>query len=142
MVDKPDTENEGDAYDDDFEEQASVSSAGNVENNEQENNEQGYNESFEQEESSLQSTNFEIGTCKTQSKSKRNKRKLYVHLPASTSISPQPMASRVIDAKMWEQRRAQELERIANVKSTLMQNLTPPKPTPIGWRYFHQLITL
>ena len=66
--------------------------------------------------------------------SKKQKRKMFVHLPASTCVSAQPTASRVIDAKMWAQRRARDEERIINMKSTLMQTLSPPKPTPIAWR--------
>ena len=133
MVEKSDAETDDYAYDDDFEENASVSSSLNLQGNEVE-----CSEGLEQDQH-LQST--EISSVpglshfsKTQSISKRRKRRTFVALPASTSVSPQPMASRVIDAKMWEYRRAQDAERIANIKSTLIDTLSPPKPTPVGWR--------
>ncbi len=123
-----DKDEEGYGYDDDFEEHGSICS-----NNEKDDAEGEINCSPDADtpaDYAENSKSFSNG----RSKSKKQKKKLYVHLPASISVSGQPVASRVIDAKMWAQRRAQDAERIANMKSTLVEAVSPPKPIPVSWR--------
>ena len=122
------TENVEDGYDDDFEEHASICS-----NNEKDDAEVDKNGSS-LEEISVFNVESSPSLANSRSKSKKYKEKYFVHLPASTSVSGQPVASRVIDAKMWEQRRVQDAERIANMKSTLIAARSPPKPIPVSWR--------
>ncbi len=122
---------EEDGYDDDFEEHGSISS----------NNEKGDAEGKTNElslaEVSVPNAESTPSLANSRTKSKKYKERYFVHLPASTSVSGQPVASRVIDAKMWEQRRAQDAERIANMKSTLIAARSPPKPIPVSWRYLN-----
>jgi hypothetical protein len=119
---------EEDGYDDDFEEHESICS--NNENKIVEREENGSSLLCE----SVDNTERSLSLANSRSKSKKSKKRYFVHLPATTSVSGQPVASRVIDAKMWEQRRAQDAERIANIKSTLIAARSPPKPIPVSWR--------
>ena len=132
-------EAEGNDYDDDeFEDNGSVSN--NSDGDKGANERDDSIEQCPEQESTEQNVLIPREECSisiensNRSISKKQKRKMFVHLPASTCVSAQPTASRVIDAKMWAQRRARDEERITNMKSTLMQTLSPPKPTPIAWR--------